>query len=198
MTVSEEKQLQAIRDGYENWTGAPDRVIEFRRQETDEHVPSALDVLIFLPPEGPNEDDVTLLGTAGMSLRTMSGPETRVELVIEIKGTPDEETLDGLAKDLAELAALPFREGRAFAPNIVLEGIEFDAFPRMRHALLTNWAFVDAQYLPEVDPPVLLLRLLPLFPSEVDFIEQAGHVTGISSLVADDVLFEDFDRLPAR
>jgi hypothetical protein len=149
--VSEERHLHDIRNGYTLWTGAPGRVIEFRRPEHDEIVPSTLDVLIFPAPEGPNEDDVTLLGTAGMSLRPMPGPDERIELVIEIKGTPDEETLNGLAKDLAELAVLPFREGRPFAPNIVLEGIEIDAFPRMRHALLANWAFVSTQYLPEVD-----------------------------------------------
>src|SRR5262245_34128651 len=131
MQNNSEPYLLNLRNAYEQFFGVPDHVIEFRRDVNDKDVPTELDILYFLPIEGPGEDDITTVATAGMSSKSMSGPYELVELALEFKGGCEKDCRELLAKQLAELAVIPFREHRYFAPNMALNGIRLHPFDNM-------------------------------------------------------------------
>lgn len=195
--TSSEQYLQDLHAAYEKFLGVPDHVVEFRRNLSDENVPTMMDILFFLPLEGPGEDDMTTVATAGMSSRTINGLYERIELAIEFKGGCEKDNREMLAKQLAELAVLPFREGRYFAPNMVIEGIQLHPFENMSYALLTKWNYSGDILLPGIQPPAVLLRLTPLYESEANMAEEIGDIQALAWLRQKGMIPEDFERTPA-
>src|SRR5262245_44248805 len=196
MSNSSEQYLLDLRNAYEQFMGAPDNIIEFRRNAGDENVPTELDILFFLPIEGPGEDNVTMVATAGMSSKTMNGPYERVELAFEFKGGCEKDDRELLAKQLAELAVVPFREHRYFAPNMALDGIHLHPFDNMTFALVTKWELLGDINLPGIQPPVTLLRLTPLYESEARLAEEIGDIEAFTRFRHRGMIPEDFERKP--
>jgi len=190
--------LQQIHEGFEEWLGStPGYVSTFRHDEANSEVPTEIDVLFFLPEEGPNEDDITTVTTAGMSSRPMKDSSQRVELVMELKGQLDEKGRETLARQLADLAILPFQKGWTFGENTVLDGIVLHPFERMTHVLIKNWSTTE-EALPDVDPRVVLLRAIPLFEKEAAVVREIGDVPALARFLGKKARMEDFDREPVE
>src|SRR5277367_2435975 len=132
------KQLEAA---YTQWVGPPGDIVTMRRAKIEPGVPEQISVLFFLPDvseDGPHDDFVTQVGTAGMSSVPGPGSYPLIELGLEIKGSCTEEQRKSIARVLADLACLPHIEKQPFHPNLVLEGITLPPFDRMDHALLAK------------------------------------------------------------
>jgi hypothetical protein len=188
--------LKEIHEGFEEWHGAaPDFVSTFRHDQANDGVPTEIDVLFFLPEEGPGEDDITTVTTAGMSSRPLKDSDQRVELVFELKGQLDDKGRETLARQLADLAILPFQKGWTFGANTVLDGIVLHPFERMTHLLIKNWSTTE-ETLPDVDPEVVLLRVIPLFEKEAAVVREVGDVAALARFLRQKAKMEDFDREP--
>jgi hypothetical protein len=185
------------REGFEEWLGQkPGYVSTFHHDQPSADVPTEIEVLFFLPPGGPGDDDVTTVTTAGMSSRLMKGTDKRVELVFELKGQLDQKGRETLARQLADLAILPFQRGWTFDANTVLDGIVLHPFEKMTHLLIKDWSTTE-EPLPGVDPEVILLRVIPLFESEAAVVREIGDVPAIARFLRQKAKMEDFDREPA-
>lgn len=188
--------LDAIRHAYVlDLEQEPHRVIPFRR---DAEAPplAALDVLLFPPPEGSNEDDITLFATAGMSTQDMPEAGGRYEMALEIAGLPEPAVAEGLARALAELTTLPFRTNESYVPDLLLEEVQLPAFDSRTVALLTRWDYAADWWLPDLSPQVAVIRVIPLTPDEAGVVREKGAARAVSSWLNDGVAFSDPNRPP--
>lgn len=195
--AAQDSTLLKLHEAYERLFDKFDDVIEFRRDVADAKVPTELDVLFFMPQGGPNDDDITTVATAGMSSRAMDGPYERVELALEVKGRVEEDGRKKMAKQLAELATVPFRQEEPIAPNTVIEGLRLYPFDKMTHALIVHWQVLAEVFLPGTVPTASLLRLVPLYESEAKLVGEISAIQAYTRLQAKGVIFEDFEREPS-
>jgi Suppressor of fused protein (SUFU) len=194
--MNSEGYLEQLRAAYAKWLGAPEDIVKMRRASPDGIAPDEIDILFFLPIAGPNEDNITTVATAGMSSRQQLGPYPHVELALELKGAVPESDRPILARNLADLASVPFRERRPFHPNSVLEGVKLHPFDKMTFGLLSKWDILQDVTLSDVDPPVYVLRLTPLHENEAALAERIGDVNALTQLQHNGMIPEDFRREP--
>jgi hypothetical protein len=195
--VEDQSQLSDLLASYGRWLEPPEHVLKFERRKHEDNVPGVIHILFFLPVEGPNEDDITTVATAGMSRVNQQDSYERIELGFELKGTPDEKLRATMARRLADLALVPFRTGRPLHPNIVLESITLPPFEKMSHVLVSKWNESLDLTLPGIEPKVYLLRLIPLFENEGRLSHTVGDVALLNRLKRKHVVLEDYDRDPA-
>jgi hypothetical protein len=166
--------MQLIRESFEVFLGPPVRTLRLRSSRISSTVPTELDILYFpsincLPLWSQRQ--FTLVATAGLSEFSEVSP---VEMCIRIDGRCSWESMDAIGRSLAELAIIPFREGCQILPLSVLEGIHFPVFSRMHHALVAHWSVTTPAWLPGLSPPVLLLLIVPLMQTELDWLTRFG------------------------
>lgn len=154
---------------YESWFGPPVTLIRGRAGAK----PAPIGVVHRLPI-GKEVDDpvanVTLLATVGASSAGVVRGMAR-ELALEVRGTLDEPAIRANAEALADLAAAPLHTGRLFVLNDLLTNLSLPAFPGFDAALLVDWDPIDGfTFLPPFQG-IGLLRVLPLHPSEVAYVE---------------------------
>ncbi len=202
--------LEALRAGFEAWSGSPVAVSEMRHnapdQDTDADAapaPAEMDILYFQPQEGdnlPEDEFFTTLATAGLSTHTMSERLPRVELVLDVRGRRGWDDLRLLGVRLAQLAVAPFyKETPPFEPEQVLRDVSFPLFAGMDCALVTEWGmYPPHEQLPQVDPPVYLLSIHPIYADEADVIERVGALEAARRFRAAGVEWDNPDRPPAR
>jgi hypothetical protein len=89
---------------------------------------------------------------------------------------------------------IPFLEARPFRPNLILENVHLFPFDNLTCMLLAHWEIVGELFLPNLTPPVLILRIIPLFPPEAALAEQLGDVRVLSQLRNKGLVYEDFER----
>ncbi len=168
--------MHSVHASFEMLMGPPFHVLRLRSSRESPSVPTERDILYFHSsnclPSWPHRK-FTLVTTAGLSaFREIS--HFRAELCIRIDGECSLEEMDALGRSLAELAVIPFREGCPLEPLSVLEGIQLAGFSRMQHALVAHWSFITPGWLPGISPPVLLLLIIPLMRTELDWLASFG------------------------
>ena len=185
---------QDVRNDYAHEFGEADDVIEFRHDSVDVKVPIAVDILLFLPIDAPGEDQITMIATAGMSSHQMNGPTKRVELAYEFNGDCQKNDKYQFAKCLAELSVVPFRDAHHYHAGMILQGIELPPFGNMTCAVLVDWDGLAVVTLGSLDTNPTLLRLIPLYPAEADFVQSEGVIRGLTILRARGLVYEDQRR----
>lgn len=193
--------LKKLNAAFEEWSGKPKKVIELRRKEKNETVPTKLDLLYFQPDESDGlegDEFFTSIATAGMSMRVMKGPYENVELLLQVQGTYSDEDLEAVARRLGELAVAPFREDSYFVPDQVVRNFEFPLFEKMDCVLITNVGVNVETWLPGIEPPVLLLWVKPLFESEAKIAEKIGDVKTAQQFYKKGVNWDDPERDPLK
>lgn len=149
--------LEVLLEAYEQWTGSPpDHVVELGGD--------GMHVLFYDPEQGSGADDVTLVGTAGVSRWTTAREGGPYELVLEIEGSVDEKQRERIAKDLGELAVRQFRGEKHLIPGAVVDATVYP-FERMPHVLVAHKG-PAGEPLGDLDPEIYLLGVYPLFPGE--------------------------------
>lgn len=193
--------LHELHTAFIGWAGEPVDILELRRDEENEQVPTEIDILFFQPKEEDNlsEDEFfTIIATAGMSTRIMRGPCKRVELIIRIQGRQNLKNLQALGRGLGELAVEPFRIGGFFAPNLILCNVTLPLFEGMNCVLITNVGIHSPEWLPTIKPPVQLLWVKPIYESEADIIEGIGDIEASRRFTIEGINWDDPKRAPAH
>ncbi|MCG0288584.1 hypothetical protein [Streptomyces sp. PSAA01] len=174
----------------------PTRTIRFSHTQ-----PSAREsaVVVYLPDEAEQLDpagNVTLLGTAGFGSEALC-IDFPCEFCIEAKGFLDEASADALAAALTDLALVPLKSGRLFNYGQILTNVSLPAFPRFTMAILIDWDSVDGFRFPEPVSDIGLLRVIPLFATEADYVESfADRRKGYLALINRGMVATDPDREP--
>jgi len=166
--------LTALHTAYETWLEVPVAISEFRHIASDDNLPTELDVLFFQPREEDVIEDsfFTYLVTAGMSTRTLEGPDRQIELGLQVVGRYEWDALHVLAIRLSELALAPYYQDALYAPNQIVRDVSLPLFDGMDCMLITDWSISPPpDYLPGLTLPVRLLRIQPLFTHEADIVD---------------------------
>ncbi|MGW4357674.1 hypothetical protein ACWEKU_02730 [Streptomyces californicus] len=155
---------------YTQLYGPPTRTRRFSRTERQPHESA---VVVYLPDEVDQkvpEDNLTSLWTAGFGAETICS-DFPCELGMEVKGSLNDHSAGALAESLIELAEVPLANGRLFHNGQILTNASLPVFPRFTTALLIDWESVYGFRFPEPLNEVGCLRVVPLFPSEAEFVE---------------------------
>ncbi|MFB2891749.1 suppressor of fused domain protein [Aerosakkonemataceae cyanobacterium BLCC-F50] len=189
--------LAALNAAYERWAGTPTTILELRRGELNEQIPTELNILFFQPEPEDNlseEEYFTYIATAGMSTHVMQGPCKHAELILCVQRLQPPEALETLGRRIAELAVIPFREDTYFAPNLLLSGVSLPLFEPMNCVLITNWGVNSPEWLPGIQPPVQLLSVKPVYESEAEIIKVIGDIEACSRFINEGVNWDDPKR----
>jgi hypothetical protein len=162
-----------IRETIEREFGPPIDVLELRHQGESAKVLTEIDVLCFEPRPGEQleEEWFVYVLTCGLGARVLDGPTPRFELLASVQGRVSVDERRRLARRLAELGTLPFRDGFGLPAEIVLDGVTLPLFERRTHAVLR--LFLGLEYLP-MDPPIALIEITPVFAGEAEQIRRLG------------------------
>ncbi|MFE7620150.1 hypothetical protein [Streptomyces sp. NPDC057496] len=156
-------------------------------------------VVVYLPDEIEQlepEDNLTLLGTAGFGSEMLCA-DFPCELSMEVKGKLDEAAFRALAKALVELASVPLENGRPFHDGQILTNFSFPLFPRFPSAMLIDWDSVYGFRFPPPATEIGVLRVVPLFATEADFVERSpDRHSGYRALINRGMAPVDPDREP--
>lgn len=198
---AENMTLSKLHQAYENWLGTPAHIIQLRRDEFSEQIPTELDILFFHSSENENlsdDDFFTYIATAGMSRYAMQEPDAYAELIIGVKGHHHSDDLEALGRKIGELAVIPFRYGINFAPNRLISSLSLPIFVQMTCMLVTNWFIKQPIWLPNLESAVLMLTLCPVYQSEAQIIQQIGDMEAYERFVHEGIDLQDPTRIPAR
>ena len=131
---------------------------------------SDIAVVVYLPTDP--EVNTTQLGTAGLSLASI-GNGFSAEIGVELSGALTKDSILEVGKALVDLGLAPLATHKRFEVNQVLQNLALPRFPRFNLALLLDWDPVYGFTFPGLEPPVSLLRIVPVFESEARFFESA-------------------------
>jgi hypothetical protein len=161
-------------------------------------------LLAIEPAEGPRpmaiafdypiEDEeryATTLTTLGLALLERPGHEP-VELVLDVLEARTREENDALGRALAELV----RGQPDFQPGQVLRGVRLPVFRWTTSLFVLDWGHSDPEYLPDLDLPVRLLQVSPIFEAEADQLEALDPVIRATAFVQARGPWDDPDRDP--
>jgi len=193
--------LTALHAAYETWLEVPVAISEFRHIASDDNLPTELDVLFFQPREEDVTEDsfFTYLVTAGMSTRTLEGPDRQIELGLQVVGHYGWDALHVLAIRLSELALAPFYQDAFYAPNQIVRDVSLPLFDGMDCMLITDWSISPPpDYLPGLTLPVRLLRIQPLFTHEADIVDTIDAREAYRRFRAEGIDWNAPHRPPAR
>lgn len=188
---------QSVTRSYGKWFGEPTRSIRFDDRQSPV---SDAAVLVYLPSEKEQKDvdgNITMWGSAGLSAFKLC-KDARCEFALEITGNASVESVEAMAKALFDLAIAPLVTGRVFERNQILRNLALPGFERFSSALLVDWDPLDGFLFPSPSDDVGLLRVLPIFESEIKFIESEGDRSGAYlTLFNRGLVPEDPEREPA-
>ncbi|WP_147286103.1 hypothetical protein [Streptomyces corynorhini] len=186
--------ISSVLAAYAELYDPPNRMVRLSRTRPS---PGDSIVVVYFPDESEQldpADDLTLLGTAGFGSETLCA-DFPCELGMEVKGKPDETSIDALAKALADLASVPLENNRPFLNGQILMNFSIPLFPRFSMAMLVDWDSVYGFRFPEPAAGIGLLRVVPLFEAEAGLIESsADRQRGYRALINRGMVPADPDR----
>lgn len=190
--------LTAIRSAYEEVFGSPDRPLPFT---SGKGKLKRADVLVYYPEEAIRSDPeiyATNFFTAGFGAVEIC-EDRSCELTMKAMGELDAPSMDAIARALVDLAAVPLRTGRLFREGEILTNLSLPHFPRFDRATLLDWDVSYGFRFPDPCTAIGLLRVIPLFASEADFLESSTSLQdGYLDLYASGLNPGDPDRVPVR
>ncbi|MFF2376524.1 hypothetical protein ACFVUW_19300 [Streptomyces xiamenensis] len=157
---------------YTELYGPPTRIIHFSRAEP---IFCECAVVAYIPDDAERLDpagNVTLMGTAGFGSLELC-VDFPCELGIEVRGVIGEDSVVRLAKALIDLAMLSLGNGKPFDDGQIISNLSLPVFSRFASAMLVDWDPVYGFRFPEPLPEIGLLRVVPLFPEEVAYLESS-------------------------
>ncbi|MGW1411819.1 hypothetical protein [Streptomyces sp. NPDC002403] len=161
---------------------------------------SELAVVVYLPNETEQlvpTDNLTMLGTAGFGSEPFCA-DFPCELAMEITGVLDDASVAALAQGLAHLASASLENRRPFRDGEILTNLSLPLFPRFSMAMLIDWDSVYGFRFPAPATEVGLLRVVPLFALEADFVESfPDRHESYRALINRGMVPADPDRKPA-
>lgn len=193
----ENEHVSSVLAAYTELYGPPSRTL--RRSRTGPP-PGETAVVVYLPwetEELDSADDPTVLGTAGFSSESICA-DFPCELGMEINGRLDEAAGGEMATALTDLGSLPLENGRPYRDGQILTNVSLPHFSRFSMAMLIDWDSVYGFRFPQPVPDVGLLRVVPLFPAEVESVESsADRRSGYRALINRGMRTPDPDREPS-
>ncbi|MEV8333879.1 hypothetical protein [Streptomyces niveus] len=193
----ENEDVSSVLAAYTELYDPPSRTLRLSRTGLP---PGETAVVVYLPWETAElepADDPTLLGTAGFSSEAVCA-DFPCELGIEAKGRLDEASAGEMARALVELGSVPLQNGRPYRDGQILTNTTLPFFSRFSMAMLIDWDSVYGFRFPEPVPETGLLRVVPLFPAEVEFVESStDRRSGYRALINRGMRTPDPDRQPS-
>lgn len=188
------ESIESIITGYTRLFSSPTRIIHFSRTGSR---PCKSAVVVYLPDETEQLDpsgNLTLLGTAGLASAALCA-DYPCEFGIEIRGSLDTDSADTLAESLVHLTSAPLATGQPFRDGQILTNVSLPSFPRFTMAMLIDWDAVDGFRFPKPSSNIGLLRILPLFETEADYVESfTDRRRGYLSLINQGLIATDPER----
>lgn len=163
-------ELETLHRGYEEWYGQPDYELSFHGDDANK-IPSPLDILYYFPRE-EEENYITSVATVGMSIYEMDEPCKNAELIIDVVGRQSRDDSDRLGNELANLIWNHFQKGLRFSPNMVMRDISLPLFDNMSCLFVMDWGEDSPEWLPDVETDVRLLKIVPIYESEANSLEE--------------------------
>lgn len=130
-------------------------------------------VMVYLPDEAARtipEHYVTEFATAGYGAADICA-DFPCEFSVAVRGPLDEPATAAMAQAIVHLAEAPLLNGRPFHDGQVLSNVSLPQFPRVDAAMIVDWDSVYGFRFGEPIEGVGLLRVVPLFPGEAEFVE---------------------------
>jgi len=187
--VENSLDLQSLHNAFEEWMGEIHETVPFRRETPNSEIPTEMDVLYYLTDDPQEEDNIVI--TAGMSSRKFESPIPRIEIgyTLNTHGTPEDR--QQWAKSLAEFAVKPFIEKHYFTTNMIVKDVSLKPFKHTNCVWIMDWFHPGDEYLPQLDIPVRLLRLIPLFESEAEEVVSLGPARAMGKFTARRINFNN-------
>ncbi|MFE2086539.1 hypothetical protein [Streptomyces sp. NPDC057582] len=190
----DDKFIASVIAAYTELYDPPTRTIRFSRTGPP---PCESAVVVYLPDEVEQLDpagNLTFLGTAGFGSRELC-TDFPCELGMEVRGPLDEASAGALAEALDDLASVPLESGRLFNDGQILTNVSLPVFPRFTMAMVIDWDSVYGFRFPEPVTEIGLLRVVPLFATEAEYVESfADRHRGYRALVNRGMVATDPDR----
>ncbi len=194
--------LQQLHQAYQQWWGKPDYVLSIvapnQGDIPKQFDPKRLDIVYYFS-EDIAEEFVTNIATVGMATYQMNSPSSRAELMLDIDIGISRSNYKKLGRGLANLVWNCLSRGLSFVPNEAIRDISLPLFEKMNSLFVMDlWGYQGPQWLPNIETDVTVLRVVPIYESEVEQIEQI-EVT-IRTLVFEQAIKNSSnpDREPVR
>jgi hypothetical protein len=165
---------KVYRDHVKNY-GEPDKSIRFGNGtciEGEEHIPSIIDILIWLPDK---DVDITTFATIGMSDKPMSEVDYRAELHFAIRANLEEKEIAEVSAFLANIAVHPFLHRTYLDWYHIINPEEIPQFKDTTSILFFS-AFVDGGWetIQADKQTVKILNLIPITAQEKEIVKNQG------------------------
>lgn len=164
--------MDKLLKSYTSFYGKPDLVFHFNAnaQKTSQF---PLDILVY---DAIEAEDLftTAFCTSGLSKACLVSNEAEYpsELIIELAGKQTNAHRKRIAESLAVSLSNKLSSSACLLPEEIYEMKFFPFAENMTHFFLMDWGVTTADFLPETDPPVRLLRIVPLFTEEAENLSE--------------------------
>jgi hypothetical protein len=163
--------LQQLHQGYQQWWDKPDYVLSIVAPNQGD-IPKQLDIVYYFG-EDIAKELVTSIATVGMATYQMNSPSSRAELMLDIDIGISRSNYEKLGQGLANLVWNCLSRGLSFVPNEALRDISLPLFEKMNSLFVMDWwGYQEPQWLPNIETDVTVLRVVPIYESEAEQIEQ--------------------------
>ena len=156
--------------------GEPDKSLRFGEEtcvEGEEHIPSLLDIFIWLPDKNI---DITTFSTIGMSDKPMNGADYRVELHFAIRQNLQDNEISKTSTFLANLAVYPFLRDTFFDWYHILSNPLIIPNFKTANTILFLPAFVENGWdtIQSENQTVKILNAVPITDTEKGIVKNEG------------------------
>jgi cell wall assembly regulator SMI1 len=192
--VNQNIDFSVIRKALVEEFGEPLETLSFRHEGESDSVPTSIDVLCLEPSpneQTPEGDWYTYLLTCGLATRKLTGSIERFEFLLSVRRHMSGDERRQLGRRLAELGAIPFRDGFGLEAEMILSDITLPLFEHMDHAVLSLYG--GGEYL-ATQPPIAMVHVTPVFASEAEQIRSLSIAEAFYRFALAGVKRDDPDR----
>ena len=161
--------IQQLRVAFEEWNGEPDHVLTVTRPD-EQVIPHQLDILYYFGEEV--EEYPTKIATIGLASCSVGNSIARAELMFYVAIGQSQQAYERVGKGLANLVWSCLAKDSYFIPNQVIRGFSIPLFEQMNCLFVMDWGYTFPEWLPETEPEVRLLEVVPIYEGEAEQLDK--------------------------
>ena len=160
--------IQQLRVAFEEWYGEPHSVLAVAATDR-QAICDRLEILYYFGEEV--EEYPTAIATIGLAIYNPISTSDRAELIFYIAIGQSQQDYERVGKGLANLVWSCLAQGSYFIPNQVMREISIPLFERMNYLFVMDWGYTFPEWLPEIEPEVRLLEVVPIYEIEAEQLD---------------------------
>jgi cell wall assembly regulator SMI1 len=160
--------LQQLRVAFEERRGEPDYVLTVTLPD-EQVIRNQLDILYYFGEE--LEEYYTTIATIGLASGSVGNSIDRAELMFFVAIGQSQQEYERVGKGLANLVWSCLANDSYFIPNQVIRGFSIPLFERMNCLFVMDWGYKYPEWLPETEPEVRLLEVVPIYEGEAEQLD---------------------------